>query len=264
MKNVFCFCIAIYLNFSASAVELTFAYEDKEQPPYYMGDSLLVLDDKPGVSVEIVKKVAEMIDGLEINLVRCPWKRCLYNLQKNTVDGVFNASYKQTRLDLGWYPTTNGLLDGPVDTARRLTYISYSFYALKDSNVEWDGQTIKNIKGRTIGAPFGYSVVGDLRKKGFIVDESLSTKSNLERLILRRVDAVALQGVTADSLINSNAETFANIRKMQPAFITKAYYLMLSHEFVQNQPKMAQQIWDAIKVIRETEFDEIVSKYAHD
>jgi polar amino acid transport system substrate-binding protein len=258
------FFIVIFLNISffAVAVELTLAYEDKEQPPYYMGNSLLVKDDKPGVSVDIINRLGEMIDGLEINLVRCPWKRCLNSLQNNSIDGVFNASYKNTRLALGWYPTVNNKLEGPVDITKRITFISYSFYKLKNTNVEWDGESINHLQQRTIGAPFGYSIVGDLRKKGFVVDESPSTKSNLEKLLLRRVDLVALQGVTADSLIQSNPKVFANIEKLYPAFITKAYYLMLSHGFVKNHPEIAQEIWDTLKIIRETEFDQIVSKYA--
>jgi polar amino acid transport system substrate-binding protein len=265
MKNVFCFCIVICLNISffAVAVELTFAYEDKEQPPYYMGNSLLVPEYYPGVSVDIMKRVGEMIDGLDVKLVRCPWKRCLYSLKNNHISGVFNASYKQSRLDYGWYPTIDEEHDGSVDISKRITYLTYSFYKFKGSQVEWDGQTISNFQSRTVGAPFGYSIVSDLRKKGFTVDESPSTKSNLEKLLLKRVDLVALQDVTADSLIQSNSKIFVNIEKLKPAFITKAYYLMLSHNFVEKHPRIAQQIWDTIKIIRETEFDKIASKYAN-
>ncbi len=92
---------------------------------------------------------------------------------------------------------------------------------------------------------------------------SYGTKSNLERLALRRVDLAALHDVTADSIIKSNPTSFKNIEKLRPAYITKAYYLMLSHDFVEKNPKIAQQIWDAIEIIRETEFDEIASKYAN-
>jgi polar amino acid transport system substrate-binding protein len=256
--------MSLNLSFTTTAVELTFAFEDKEQPPYYMGNSLFVKENNPGVSVEIIKMLGEMIDGLEIKLIRCPWKRCLYSLQNNSIDGVFNASYKQKRLDFGWYPTIDEELEGIVDTSKRITFLTYSFYKLKNTNVEWDGQTISNVQRKAIGAPFGYSIVGDLQKKGFTVEESPSTKSNLERLVLNRVDVVALQDVTADSIIQSNPKIFANIEKMQPAFMTKAYYLMLSHGFVESHPRVAQQIWDTIKIIRETEFDKIVSKYAND
>jgi polar amino acid transport system substrate-binding protein len=227
-----------------------------------MGNTLLVLEDKPGVSVEMINMLAELIDGLEIKLERCPWKRCLHALKNNTVHGVFNASYKETRLAMGWYPTTNGAIDGPVDQSKRITLISYYFYTLKNSTFKWDGQKIKNVKRSIIGAPAGYSIVTDLQKKGMIVDESPSTKTNLERLLLKRVDAVAVQDVTADTILVSDPRLFKTIEKIRPPIATKPYYLMLSHEFVEEHPKLAEQIWETIKVIRETKFDEIALKYA--
>jgi len=262
-SRIFIAC-CLNITFFASAIEITIAYEDKEQPPFYMVNSLLIPTKKPGVSVEMIKRLGQMIEGLEINLIRCPWKRCLYSLKNNLIDGVFNASYKQTRLDIGWYPTKNGLLEGPVDLSKRIAFISYSFYTLNNSGVKWDGVSISNVDKRTIGAPRGYSVVTDLQRKGFLVDESPSTKSNLEKLILGRINVVALQDVTADSVIGENPKTFSNIKKLQPPFITKAYYLMLSHSFVQKHPKIAQQMWEAIKLIRETEFNNIVTKYNND
>ena len=252
------------INLTANAVELTVAYEDKEQPPYYMGNTLLVPDDKPGISVEIILMLEDMIDGLEVKLERCPWKRCLHSLKYNKANGVFNASYKKPRLELGWYPTTNGMLDGPVDESKRITLISYSFYTLKDSEVKWDGVNIQNVRNRMVGAPAGYSVVTDLQQKGMIVDESPSSESNLERLILKRIDAVALQDVTADNILLSNPLKFATIEKKSPPIVTKAYYLMLSHEFVNQNPDLAQKIWSTVKVIRETKFDEIALKYSED
>jgi len=255
--------MCLNVSFFTVAVEITFAYEDKEQPPYYMGNSLLVPDENPGISVDIMKKLDEMIDGLEIKLIRCPWTRCLHTLKSNIISGAFNASYKQERLNFGRYPTLDNEREGPADISKRITFLTYSFYKLKGTNVEWDGKIINNAESRTIGAPFGYSVVGDLRKKGFDVDVSYGTKSNLERLALRRVDLAALHDVTADSIIKSNPKSFENIEKLRPAYITKAYYLMLSHDFVEKNPEIAQQIWDAIEIIRETEFDEIASKYAN-
>ena len=252
----------VSIPIKVSALDLILAYEDKEQPPYYMGDTPLVLEDMPGVSVEMVKLLADMIEGVDIKLERCPWKRCLHSLKNNTVNGIFNASYKKSRLELGWYPTTNGMRDGPVDESKRLARISYSFYTLKKSAFKWDGHHIKNDERLIIGAPAGYSVVTELREKGMIVAESPSTKSNLKRLILKRVDVVALQDVTADNILSSGDPMFSNVEKKHPPFVTKSYYLMLSHDFVSQHPEVSNKIWATIKVIRETKFKEIARKYS--
>jgi len=136
---VFCAVLLVSTAINANGIQLTIAYEDKEQPPYYMGNTHEILDEKPGAAVEMVMMLSHIIEGVEIKLVRFPWKRCLYSLKGNTVDGIFNASYKKKRLEFGWYPTINRMHDGPVDTSRRITKISYSFYTLKNTQAEWDG-----------------------------------------------------------------------------------------------------------------------------
>ncbi len=251
----------ILLFYTASyAFQIIISYEDKEQPPYYMGNSNKVLGDNPGVAVEIIQKAGNAIEGVDIKLKRLPWPRCTAELSSNKIDGIFNASYKKERLKIGQYPTINGHLHGPIDISRRITKISYSFYILKENNIEW------NRKGEIstdmiIGAPLGYSIVDDLKKKGLIIEEAPNTEMNLRKLIHKRITAAALQDVTADSIIKSNPITFENIKKITPPIITKPYYLMLSHKFVEEHPILAQKIWDTIKYIRENEINKIYIKY---
>jgi polar amino acid transport system substrate-binding protein len=261
MKTFFTILIILLFNTSAYAFQMAISYEDKEQPPYYMGNSNKILSDNPGVAVEIIQKVGNAIEGLEITFKRTPWSRCTAELSSNRIDGIFNASYKEERLKIGQYPTTNGHLQGPVDISRRITKISYSFYILEKNNIEWDGVKIFPAD-KIIGAPLGYSIVADLKKKGLIIEEAPSTKMNLRKLILKRITAAALQDVTADSIIKSNPIAFTNIKKLTPPIITKPYYLMLSHNFVAEHPVMAQKIWDTIKYIRENEIDKILTKYS--
>jgi polar amino acid transport system substrate-binding protein len=263
MKNKIIFTILMILlfNTSAYAIQMIISYEDKEQPPYYMGDSNKILNDNPGVAVEIIQKVGNVIEGLEIKLKRTPWSRCIAELSSNRIDGIFNASYKEERLKIGQYPTTNGHLQGPVDISRRITKISYSFYILKENIIEWDGIK-ESPTDKIIGAPLGYSIVDDLKKKGLNIEEAPSTAMNLRKLNRKRVFTAALQDVTADSIVKSNPVEFANIIKIAPPIITKPYYLMLSHNFVSEHPDMAQKIWDTIKYIRENEIDKILMKYS--
>ena len=87
--------VALFFTFNAYAFKIKICYEDKEQPPYYMGTTNQVLADKPGVAVEIVQMLEGMIEGLKIELIRAPWPRCTAYLGKNYVDGIFNASYKK-------------------------------------------------------------------------------------------------------------------------------------------------------------------------
>ncbi|MDY0164618.1 transporter substrate-binding domain-containing protein [Desulfobotulus sp.] len=246
--------------FHANAVEMTIAYENKEQPPYYMGNSDEVISPRPGVSVEMVKMLEERIPGLSIRLVRYPWRRCTVSLGENLVDGIFNASYSKERLVIGWYPTKDHSHDGLEDTDRRIATITYSLYTLKDSKLGWDGKIFSGVHGN-IGAPLGYSVVNDLRKLNVPVEEAPSTVNNLDKLLMGRVAAVALQDVTADKIIRNNSK-YADIVKVNPPFLSKHYYLMLSHNFVKANPDLAQKIWDELKDIRNTSFDKIAENYS--
>lgn len=47
-------------------------------------------------------------------------------------------------------------------------------------------------------------------------------------------------------------------------FITKAYYLMRSHELVQKHPELAIQIRNLIQGIREMKYEEVQSKFDKD
>lgn len=249
-----------FITINANGVQMTISYEDKEQPPYYMGNTSEVLEKQPGISVEIIQMTAKKIHGLDIKLKRTPWKRCIKEIGSNKVDGIFNASYKQERLKIGWYPTIDETLEGTPDTSRRLANLSYSFYTLLNSSFKWDGSLSIN-KNTPIGAPLGYSIVGDLKKMGVVVEEAPSTEINLKKILAKRIIAAALQEVTADSIIKQSPDTYKKIIKKSPAIVEKTYYLMLSKKFVRTHPELAQKIWDTIKTIRINQFEHLKKTY---
>ena len=251
--------VAIFLStisfiISAETV-FTVAYEDKVQFPYYMGASSKVPTEKPGAAVELIQLIEKKIPGVKVVLKRYPWKRCLQELAKGTVDGAFNASFKESRLKFGAYPWKGG----SVDTERRLTTIAYFFYKKKGAEFSWDGSTVSG-NSKKIGAPAGYSIVGDLKKMGIKVSEAPSSTNNLKKLMSGRVSAVALQEVTGDYYINKS-EQFSDIEKVQPALKTKPYYLMISHQFKNENSDLAEKIWDAVAQLREEKLQDLTEKY---
>ena len=250
--------ILLILPISLFSIELMISYENKEQPPFYMGNTDEVLE-KPGVAVEMVKMLEDAIPGLKITLKRTPWKRCISELSDNKVDGIFNASFKESRLVVGRYPTIDNTPYGKVDSTRRITTISYSMYRLKGSGINWNGKFFTNLED-VIGAPFGYSIVEDLRKKGVAVEEAPSSRMNLDKLLSNRVQAVVLQDVTADDIIRRHSK-YSNVEKVNPPVATKHYYLMLSHKFVKENPELAIKIWDKLGETRETRCRELAEKY---
>lgn len=243
---------------AASETVLHVAYEDKTQFPYYMGDTQRVLE-KPGAAVELVKLLEKQIPGFKIRFSRYPWKRCLAMLETGQVDGIFNASYSPARTRIGEYPWKNG----QVDPSRRLTTISYHLYSLPNADLGWNGKTFEDA-GLEIGAPLGYSIVSDLENLGVSVMKVRSSRQSLQLLTAGRIDAVALQSVTGDFLLATNADQLKDVVRIDPPLKTKPYYLMLSRHFKAENPELSEKIWDAVGQLREEKLGALSQSYISD
>lgn len=253
---IFIFIICISAHLKAEPITLLLAYENKEQPPYYFG-STTKIPSKPGIAVDIVKRLEKKISDLRIKLVRYPWKRCLFHLQKGEVDGLFKASYKQDRTKLGRYPMQNG----KIDPARRIAMMSNSLYKLKQTKIGWNGMAFNKVNGY-VCSPRGYYVTSILKEKNIKIVESDSSMNCMEKTLRKRVIASALQTVTGDALLKKYPERFKTLEKVNPPISTKPQYLMLSHQFVAKHPQLAERIWDTIAVIRKEDLEDIVLQYS--
>ncbi|MCP4023458.1 MAG: transporter substrate-binding domain-containing protein [Desulfobacteraceae bacterium] len=237
--------LAVALTGVCQAKSLSFICENKQDFPTIMGNDSKILDGKPGMGVELLRLLEEKL-GLEITVKRLPWKRCLHELEKGNVDGLFTASYKDKRKKHGKYPEK----DGTVDPSRRFTAASYAFYKLKSTDLDFAGKDYGIFTGK-VGGPLGYSIVEDLKKKGVKMKESNSTEIDLKHLIAGRLQAVAALELTGDYYLTANKQFSDKIEKMTPLIVEKPYYFMLSHQFYDANPDLAEKIFDAIAEIRE-------------
>ncbi len=241
-------------------IDFRVAYEDKEQPPYYMGWTEEVLPEAPGVVVEMIRMLETKIPGVRVSLTRVPWTRCLEGVRSNLYDATFNASYTSDRLEAGWYPTLDGTHGGKPDESKRITVMTYYLYVPAESSLDWDGKHFLNLRG-TIGAQLGYSIVQDLKRLGVEVYEVASGARNILRMLQSgRFSGAVLQAVTADGILEGSDE-YSGIVKRPVPVVSKSYYLLLSHGFVEKHPELARRIWQAIEEIREEHFESLVNKY---
>lgn len=251
--------VSVFLfGFTANAgvKELTFVCEDKEDFPFLIGNQSEIDPIKPGVYIEGFGILGEKL-GIKIRFRRVPWQRAFeIELKEGRADGLFSASYKKEREDFGIYPMKNG----NIDESRRLATSTYVFYRLKGSDTDYDGKELKNLNGN-IGAPRGYSVVDDLKKKGYTIRESASTLTDMMNLIEGRVVVVAALELTGDNILKKYAKLNQHIEKIKTPIAIKAYYLMLSKQFVNANPELAEKIWNVVKEIREKNYPELIKKY---
>mgnify|MGYP000238058945 CR=1 FL=1 len=234
---------------------VTLAYEVKSNPPYYLGKRTIDWK-KPGITLEVLKRLEKKLN-IKIAFERFPWARGLTMVKDSRVDGIFHASFSKERLDIGAYPMNKGELD----LSRQLMTQSYVLYKLKDSKLSWDGKNFEHLKG-SIGAVIKYSVVADLKEMNVNVEEVTTQRSNLRKLLLGRIEGVAGLEAMNDIIIKAYPDEFREVVKVFPPIKSKPFFLMLSHDFVKENTKLAEAIWDGIRDIRESsEYDEIAKKY---
>lgn len=219
---------------------LHFCTEDNDSWPWLM-------KDRVGVTTQHLKLVEKQM-GLSMEITPLPWKRCLAELKSGNMDGAFKISYSPGRAaEIGTYPMQGDKLDA----SKRLLTDSYSLYRLKGSAVSWDGKTLK--ASGPIGAQTGFSIVEQLKALGASVDEGGRAPGNhLQKLLLGRLAAVALQTEEGDANIANNPEFRAKIEKMSPVLVEKPYFLIFSRQFYAHHPGYAQQVWDTVESVRES------------
>lgn len=237
---------------------VTFAYDVKPNPPYYYGEGTSIDWNKPGLALDELNQVAKSL-GIKINFVRRPWARALTELRNNSVDGVFHASYKPEREEIGVYPKKNG----KVDQSRKAMTQGYYYYTRKDSKIAWNGKTLDNFEG-SVGAIIGYSIVKDMQALGLDVQQVATQKVNLLKLAKGRIDLVAGIGAMNDFQIQKHPELFNEIVKLQPAIKQKHYYLIFSHAFAQKHKPIMEQIWNELIIFQNSgEHTAMLEKYLY-
>jgi polar amino acid transport system substrate-binding protein len=239
-----------------SPKRITLVYETTHNPPQALGRGTAIDRKKPGLTLELLRLVGERL-GIEFTYKRMPWKRGLYLLEKNEVDGIFHASYKKEREAVGVYPK----LDGKPDESRAIFFQSYVLYKPKGSLIEFDGKEITNADG-DIGVISNYAIADDLRQKGYEIKESKTQKINFDKLAKGRIVAFAMLENMGDDYLIRNSDIYTNIVKVQPPLSTKAYHLLFSHGFMEENRDLAARIWDTIAEIKGSDaFKVIIEKY---
>lgn len=222
--------------------DLQFCYENENSYPW-------ALKNGDGLNIRLISLLGSEL-GIKIKLLPMPWKRCLSELAGNRMDGAFAASFVAERLAYGQYPM---IADGSPDQNRRLHLSNYSLYRLKGDPLSWSGQEFINVHG-PIGTLPGFSIIGLLKNKGVTIDDgSRSPEGALRKLLLKRIQGAVLQTQRADYLIGSNSTWAKYIERIPLAIEQKAYYLMLSHDMVQQDPVLAETIWSGIERLRQSE-----------
>lgn len=255
---LFIVILALATMKSAAAAPITFrfAYEDKDVYPYWTGDTTEIPTDSPGVLVECVLKIDELLPDITVQLSRYPWKRCQSMLQIGEIDGII-GSFTKERLEIGDYP----IRDGAPDESRHLHIQSYSLYVRRSSNFSWDGKVFTNSGGKTVAVPRGYSIIDFIRKAGVSVNEVNDTPQGFQMLLFGRVDGLISLSLTAEKVFATLGGAQEGIIVSGKPIDTKYYYIIVSKQFHAAHPELTERIWLAEREVGEKYFFGIAKKY---
>ena len=157
--------------------------------------------------VNIIKEAGKNLD-IEVNFEGVPWSRALQLIKFGIADGLINASYKKSRAKYAVYPLKNG----QPDISKSLQTPSYYLYVRKDSTIIFDGKKLINAKG-LIGAVKSYAVIDDLKKLNANIEEGLSSASNLQNVLHKKLIATAELEYEAKLIIDNNVEMKKELKK---------------------------------------------------
>lgn len=205
-----------------------------------------VLKDRAGLNIVHLRAVEQKL-GVKLEISPLPWKRCQESMREGKVDGIFAASFKIDRMEMGHYP----MLGDKPDETRAMMYDGYSLYRIKGGSAQWDGTRLTVVG--SVGAQSGYSIIEQLKQLGAKVDDGTKTaEDTLRKLLAGRIDAAALQTLEGDNALSTNAEFAAKVEKVSPALVDKPFFLMLSKQFVGKYADFSKEIWKTVADVRES------------
>lgn len=255
MKRIASFVAGISLLFAeqVGGQTLRVAYSDLELVPYQMGMGTTI--PKPaGAMLDLLNQATQDL-GLVVVYERSPQLRNLKRLQSGDVDATFMLSFEPGRLEYGQYP----MKDGKPNEAAFLVHQSYVFYRLKGSAFEWDGHAVSGLGDGAVGFNHAFSVGAELAKLGVKTEYVKTTEQNFKKLALRRIAAYAMQEYAADSYLARHP--MPGVEKLPLPFETKAYYLMLSHQWVARNPALAERLWARVAKLRQEKMTDYMKPY---
>lgn len=233
-------------SWSFAATELTFCYEDKALPPYYLGDNDRIPSTRPGASIEHLQRLvsqlpATQLPDVTLKLVRLPWKRCLAALTTGQVDALI-ASYRPERKTLGQYP----LLQQQPDPRRAFGEHRTCLVSREDANWHWDGQRFHGLTELVIARPLGYAPLKSTTQQQMTMHYTLSGTMDLDLLAKGRVHAVTTLCEIAGRRLEPAEIRHRQLKVLFPPLHSNTGYLIFSHAFYQQHPAVAEQLWELL------------------
>lgn len=241
--------VALLHSMCSYGATLKFCYEDKQLRPYYFGNGADVPADLPGATIEHLRLLVSKTPELQLQFVRLPWKRCLQQLEQGGVDALI-ASYSPEREQIGRYPKQGNVSTAKPDPQRAFSQHQTCLVTLPEATWRWDGEKFSGIDNVVIARPLGYAPLKTAAASHITVQESLSPTMDMELLYAGRVHAITSLCMVAGTPMEAPYLRKNQLRIVYPPLYSSTGYLVFSHQFYQQHPQLAMQLWQLLAQVR--------------
>jgi polar amino acid transport system substrate-binding protein len=221
-----------------AATNLTFCYQDQPLSPYYLGEGDQVKPEHPGATIEHLQSAVAAIPALTLKLVRFPWQRCLKLLQNGSVDAVV-ANYSEERRTLGVFPMRQ---DQP-DPDREFAMQEICIVTHKQLAKKWNGSHFDDTSKVIVAHQAGRNLQHVFSHRQFIQIPVSAQAKALQLLERDKVNAVTMVCKIAGKNAVTNSFNPNTMQVLEPSIETLHGYLIFSHQFYQQHPKLAEALW---------------------
>ncbi len=196
----------------------------------------------------VALQMASRKTGIKLEIIPTPWKRCLSEIQKGSMDGAFAATYRADRAEYARFP----MRDGKVDERRAMQYDSYTLYRQRGTHVTWEDGHFHNLAG-PVGVQPGHSITEIVRAAGAKTDDSAkSATDNLKKVAAGRLPAAALATIKADHALSLDIDLALRVEKDAKPMAESYKYLMFSKKFSADHPEIPEKLWNSLVAVRGT------------
>jgi polar amino acid transport system substrate-binding protein len=185
---------------------------------------------------------------LELDRHLAPRRRCLEEVKNGASDAMASA-YSLQRGETAAFPMAGGV----IDASKAMGVMTYYVYRRTGSALDWDGIRFKQLGAGRLGVQSGFVYITErFTQIGVPYDDGAKAlEPTLAKLAAGRIEGAVGMMEEADRLI---AKQFpGQMERTGTVFEQTPIYLMVSRQFYGQNPKLVEQLWQAMRNFRNTE-----------
>ncbi|GAB6096659.1 hypothetical protein JCM14469_29120 [Desulfatiferula olefinivorans] len=228
----------LWLTAPVMARTLTLAVDSRYWYPFtYMNDQKAA-----GMHIDMVKQALSDL-GYGFVILPYPRKRCLYQVETGSVDGMISVAYHEALSAVLIFPADAGMA---AESQWRIMQVDH---VAVTCNPDYDYDGIPAHLPVPVRLPVGEALVHELTRAGLFVDDARTDLQNFRKMLRDRTGSVITSSVLAEKMAGD--PDWSGIFHISPTPVSsQSYFLAFSKGSRLTQDERTA-IWTRIKELRD-------------